>query len=77
MSNKQIELKIQKQIEHVNTIISGLLEDGHEIDISTLDLLDELAIYGLELTPIKDVNIPSLAYFHLIKEGLKKDKANA
>ena len=74
MLNNKTELKVQKQIEYVDTIITGLLDDGHEIDVSTLDLLDELASYGLELTPIKNENIPSLAYFHLIKKGLEKSK---
>jgi hypothetical protein len=71
MSNKT-ELKIQKQIEYVNTIIQGLEDEGHEIDIDVTDMLDELGTFGLELTPIKGENIPSLAYIHLIDKMTKQ-----
>ena len=73
LKEKLTELKIQKQIEYVDTIIAGLLGEGHDIDFTNIDLLDELASYGLELTPIKDENIPSLAYIHLIKQNTENE----
>ena len=72
MHNKQTELKIQKQIEYVNDLIKELSSDFHAMEIDTIDILDELARLGLELTPVRNENIPSLAYIHLIGKMTKQ-----
>jgi hypothetical protein len=72
MHNKQTELKIQKQIEYVDDLIQELSSDGHAMDIDTIDILDELARLGLELTPVRNENIPSLAYIHLMSKIAKQ-----
>ena len=78
--SKEIEKRIQEQIDYSQQLISILESDGHEIDFDIISLLDDLASLGLELTPIKDRNIPSLAFFHLMTgqpiEELAKETLN-
>ena len=48
--------------------------DGHDHDIRVIDLLDEMASAGIELVPLKDINVASIAYLSLIQDRVSIDE---
>lgn len=74
MSNKEIKERVNNQIELANEIIELLDSDGHDHDIRVIDLLDEMASAGIELVPLKDINVASIAYLSLIQDRVSIDE---
>lgn len=59
-------------------VVQLLVEDGLVGEsFSTVDLLDVLAVEGLQLSPIRGENVASLAHLYLISDGATKTAHHA
>ena len=64
--NSTLDQLVNEQLNQAKEVASEICDLDPDVSIDAVLLLDALACAGIQLTPITEHNLPSLAYFQLL-----------